>query len=308
VDRAGTTVRARESYCTGKGQDLVTGTAAEKNLENRAAATPAGNIAAAMRLPFFYVGSNTARVDLAMEISPEAVKFEHKKDTYHAEINVLGIAADSQGGADGAIGARFSDTLTLDFDEAEMQKRKPVHYEKEFKIASGQYKFTAVFSSGGESFGKLEQPLTVEPYQPGQLALSGMAFGKEIHKASDASVALFEDRTPLVTRGMQLTPAGSNVFRNTELAFCYFEVYLPANSGSAVGGAIEARILDGKTDKVEWDGGVAKLDPLENGKLSIPIGLSVPISSLAPGPYRLEVAATDAAGKSVKRTADFEIK
>ena len=52
-------------------------------------------------------------------------------------------------------------------------KGKPLHYEKEFKIVPGRYSFTMAFSSGGESFGKLEVPLTVDPRQAGELALSG---------------------------------------------------------------------------------------------------------------------------------------
>ena len=314
VDRAGTTVRARSSYCTGKARDLLTGTPSETSLENRAAAAQAGNIAASMQLPFFYMDANVARVNLAMEISPETVKFEHKKDTFHAEINVLGIAASSQSSGsqgDGATGARFSDTLTLDFDPAEMQKwkQKPLHYEKEFKIAPGQYRFTVVFSSGGESFGKLEQPLVVEPYQPGQLALSGVAFGKEIHKTADAGAALFEERTPLVTGGMQLTPTGSKVFTKPEQAFCYFEVYTPDAAGiTSTGGALDVRVLDGKTDQPKWDVGPVQLDRLAAGKSTIPVGMNVPIASLAPGLYRLEVTAADSAGKSVQRTADFVVQ
>jgi hypothetical protein len=33
----------------------------------------------------------------------------------------------------------------------------------------------------------------------------------------------------------------------------------------------------------------------------------LPVDSLEPGAYRLEVTATDSAGKELKRTADFEI-
>jgi hypothetical protein len=33
----------------------------------------------------------------------------------------------------------------------------------------------------------------------------------------------------------------------------------------------------------------------------------LPVDSLARGAYRLEVTATDSAGKEVRRTADFEI-
>lgn len=318
VDRSGSTVRARSNYCTGKGQDLITGTPAGKGLENRAASAKAGSIAASIALPFFYVGPNTARVNLAMEISPDAVKFERKKDTFHTDINVLGIATsqDSPTQGDNSTGARFSDTLTLDFDAEQLQqwKQKPLHYEKEFKIASGQYRFTIVFSSagstpGGESFGRLERPLAVEPFQPGQLALSAIAFGKEIHKTADVSAALFEDRAGLVTGDTQVTPTGDNVFAKAGPAYCYFEVY---PSDTANPGSIALRIFDAKTGELKSDGASMKLRPATAGKSTIPVGLSIPVASLESGleagSYRLEITATDVAGKSVKRTKDFELK
>lgn len=318
VDRSGTTVRARSNYCTGKGQDLITGASTgknsaekslEKSLENHAASAQAGNIAASIALPFFYVGPNTARVNLAMEISPEAVNFERKKDTFHADINVLGIATSqaspSQG--DNSTGARFSDTLTLDLDAEQLQqwKQKPLHYEKEFKIASGQYSFTIVFSAGGESFGKLERPLAVEPYQPGQLALSAIALGKEIHKTADVSAALFEDRAGLVTGDLQVTPTGSSVFAKAGPAYCYFEVY-PLEAANP--GLIGVRIFDAKTGELKSDGGSMKMMPAPAGKSTIPIGLNIPVASLESGSYRLEIMATDEGGKSVMRTADFDVK
>jgi VWFA-related protein len=46
VDRAGTTVRARNSYCTAKALDLLAGTNMGKDLEKRAAETQAGNAGA----------------------------------------------------------------------------------------------------------------------------------------------------------------------------------------------------------------------------------------------------------------------
>jgi hypothetical protein len=44
-------------------------------------------------------------------------------------------------------------------------------------------------------------------------------------------------------------------------------------------------------------------------KLIVPQqGGNLPISSLAPGKYQLEVTAIDSSGKQVKRTADFEVQ
>ncbi len=46
------------------------------------------------------------------------------------------------------------------------------------------------FSSGGQSFGKLEAPLDVESRKAGELALSSVALSKEAHPAADLGLGL----------------------------------------------------------------------------------------------------------------------
>jgi len=217
-------------------------------------------------------------------------------------LNVLGTASTT----DGSTAARFSDTLTVDIAEADLEKWKltPLHYEKQFKIAPGEYNFTVVFSAGGESFGKLEQPLMVDAYQAGQFAISGLALGKEIRKTRDQSASLFDDRTPLVTSGIELVPTGSTAFGKGDRTYCYFEVYKTAEADLPT---VIMRILDPKTGNALWDGGNAKLELPSNGKTTVPVGLTMATTELPPGSYELEITASSGAN-SVKRTANFEIK
>jgi VWFA-related protein len=298
VDRKQTTVRSRTTYCTEKALDLLAGTSTGKDLEQRAAATQTGDIAASIRLPYFYLSPNVARVNLAMEIATEALKFQNQKGKLHAEMDLLGIAATP----DGSVGARFSDTVKLDLTQAEIDKTKgkSLHYEKAFKIAPGQYRLTMAFSSGGQTFGKLEAPLDVEPRKAGELALSSLALGREARPAADLGLGLgvsIGDQTPLVAQGMQVIPAGSSQFMKSEQAFYYFEVY-DSNPASVTA---QVRIVDRPAGAPKWDSGMLKLIvPQQGGNL--------PISSLAPGKYQLEVTASDSSGKEVKRTADFEVQ
>ncbi len=172
-------------------------------------------MAAAIELPYFYVSPNVARVHVAMEITPGALKFENQKGRLHAEINLLGIAST----ADGGVRARFSDTLKFDFDnEAQVRswRVKPLHYEKEFRIAPGQYSFTMAFGQGNQgdaaSFGKVEKALVVDPWSGADLALSGLALSREAHPAADLGLGIsIEGRTPLVAGGAQIVPSGSGV-------------------------------------------------------------------------------------------------
>jgi hypothetical protein len=83
------------------------------------------------------------------------LKFEKQKGTFHAEMNLLGLAYK----ADGWVAARFSDTVKRDFEDkkqVEAFEKAPFHYETQFDVASGQYTLNVAFTSGSESFGKLE--------------------------------------------------------------------------------------------------------------------------------------------------------
>jgi VWFA-related protein len=304
VDRPGTSLRARSNYCTAAPPNLLTGTPAErdlgKELESRAAGAQNGALAASMQLPYFYISPSVARVRVAMEIAPDALKFENRQGKPHAEINLLGIAST----ADGAVGARFSDVVKLDADnppQVDTLKSKPLHYEKEFRIAPGRYSFTVVFSSGGADFGKLEMPLAVGPWKTGELALSGLVLSKEIHPATDPGpsrdASLIEDQTPLIAQGNRVVPSGTNQFLKSEPVFFYFELYGP--NASPVSAAI--RILDRQTGEQKWNSGPFKLSSPHQGG-------DIPVKSLAPGSYQLEVTVGDTADQQVKRTTDFEIR
>lgn len=312
VDRPATKVRARASYCTAKAEDLLAGTPTGQDLERRAAAADAGDMAASMRLAYFYVGPNVARVDVAMDITPGTLKFQREKDKLHAEIDLLGIAVTAGGDDAGAVRARFSDVLKFDFDnEAQIAawKTKPLHYEKEFRIAPGRYKFTMAFGQSGQeaaNFGKAESPLSVDPWNGSELTMSGLVLSRETHPAAEVGLTLaIGGRTPLIAGNTQVVPSVSGRFAKAGPGAFYLEVYAPDPPSLTV----RVRVLDRKSGVAKWDSGLTRLPPqTDGGKLSIPALARLPLESLTPGDWTLEVTAADASGKSVTRTADFAVE
>ena len=316
VDRGGTEVRARTGYCNSKPQDLLAGNSTEKTLEARAAGSQAGDVAGSMQLPFFYTSPNVARVNVAMEIATGDLKFEKEKGKYRAVVNILGLAYLP----DGSVGARFSDALNLEFPDkksAEAFKEKPMHYENQFDVASGKYNLKVVYSSGGQNFGKLEMPLVVDPYDVKQFSMSGLALSKEVHKASDLGTGLdallLADRVPLIADGMQLVPYGSNRFKKTDLAAFYMELYEPllvtGDPKTPPVVAFDLRVLDGKTGEQKEDTGLIRVGlPAQAGNPMVPVAAKIPMESLAPGAYKVEIKALDNAGKEFKRTTDIQIE
>jgi len=314
VDRGGTTVRARSGYCNVRPKDLLAGDPSEKELETHAAASQAGTVPASMQVPFFYTGPGTARVDVAMEIAADSVKFEKTKGKFHSTVNVLGIAYKQ----DGSVGARFSDTIKLDLQnkkELENFKERPIYYENQFEVAPGTYNLKVVFSTGGEGFGKVERPLTIDPYDGKQFGLSGMALSKDIHRLGDVNTGLdaelLEGKTPLVTQGMQVTPSGSNRFKKTDMSAVYAEVYEPLLVGpNPPIVAVQLRVLDRKSGEQKQDSGLINVGAqARKDNAMIPVGLKLPLETLTAGSYRAELKAVDSVGHaSPVRSADFDVE
>jgi hypothetical protein len=270
-----------------------------------------------MQLSYFYTSLSVARVYVAMEIPLDALKSPNQKGKapglQSTEVNFLGIASTPEGD----VAARFSDALKVGPDGSLKDKSgKPLHYEKEFRIVPGKYSFTmvfsagafnaAAFSAGGESFGKLTVPLTVDARQAGELAMSGLVLSREAHPAAELGLGiagLVENRRPLVAEDVQIVPSGSNQFKKSEAGFFYFEVYAPDPASVRAG----VRVLDSKTGEPKSDSGPLKVGvPGDDG--AIPVGSRLPIDGLAVGAYELEVTAVDSSGKQVRRTVDFEVR
>jgi VWFA-related protein len=311
VDR-GADLRARGSYCNTKATDLLAGKPIERDLENRVTGDKAGNLAASMQLPFFYSEPGVARLDVAIDISSDTLKFEKVKGKLHGEANVLGIAYTS----DGAAAARFSDTVHFDFasqKELDAFHAHPLHYEKQLYIAPGKYTFKVVFSAGAESFGKMEAPLQIDPYDGKEFMVSGLALSKEMHPASELGTAvdeeLLEGRTPLVFHGLRVVPSGTNRFQKTDPVAIYLEIYDPlAATPQPPALQIMLSVLDKKTGEQKLTG-AAKIDATGvAGNRSVPYGLRLKLDSLSPAWYTAEVKVLDAAGKTMTRTADFEVR
>jgi VWFA-related protein len=307
----GDNVRSRSGYCNVRQVDVLAGKPAETELEAIAAGVTPGKLGAPLELPFFYASPNVARVNVAMEIPSQSFKFEKQKGKLHSEMNIMGIAYRP----DNTVGAKFSDTLKYDFDnkiQVEEFAKNPVHYESQFDIASGQYSFKVVFSAGGDNFGKIEKPLVIEPFDGKGFAVSDVALGQLRKSENDSSMeaVLIEDKVPLVALGVQAVPAGLYRFKATDPAGLYMEIYEPgltSENPPQVGMAI--KIIDRKSGAEKMSSGTMPAKGyIRPGNPMVPIILKLPIKDLPPGSYRLDVTGLDSTGKSLTRSADFEVE
>jgi len=156
----------------------------------------------------------------------------------------------------------------------------------------------------------------IDPYDGKQFSLSGLALTNEAHRMADSPPTgmdglLLDDKKPLVASGMQIVPSATNHFKKTDNAGVYLEIYAPLLVGAAppmVG--LELKVMDPKTkEQKSTTGFVNMAAAMQPGSPLIPIALRIPIASLAPGSYQVELKAMDSAGNSTNvRSADFEVE
>ncbi len=317
LDRGDLEVRARKGYCTSKPVDLLSGKPAGSTLEAKAASGAPGNIPAKMQVPWFYSAPNTARVNLAMDIVPAATKFQKDKGKFHGEFDLAGVAYRK----DGSVAARVSDVVKLEFDtqqQVDAFLKTPYHYENQFEIAPGQYTFRIALSVGEQGFGKVEMPLSIEPWNGQTLGASGLALSHDAHPAADLAasldVSLLEGQRPLVSKGTEVVPTGTNLFRVGEHGVFYFEAYEPLLTGTKPDATlppvgVRVRVLDRASGQQKEDTGVKIAGSyMRPGNPIVPIVASIPGSALPAGAYKLEVTVMRPTGEPVVRTADFDIQ
>jgi VWFA-related protein len=312
LNRGGMNVRSRSGYCNTRSVNVLEGKPLEKQLESHATGSQAGSIHGVLQAPYFYTAPETARVNLAMEIPADTFQFNKEKGKYHANLNVLGIAYKP----DGTIGARFSDTVNMDLEKDEWKEftKLPYHYENQFDATPGAYKLTVVLSAGGDAFGKFESPLAIDSYDGKHFSLSGVALTNSAQRLNDIPTGLdsvlLEDRTPLVVKGMQIVPSGSNRFKHTDNVALYTEIYEPQlTSTTPPIVAVAYRIFERSTNKEVFFTNIIRADDfIQKGNPVIPVGMKVKVDDLKPGSYRLVMQAVDSLkNHAPDRTVDFDI-
>jgi len=337
VDRPHAVVFARDQYCYTQhpATDPLDGTSFGKQLLTDLDSDKRAKIPLSLEAGFFYTGAQKARVEIVLEFPWDHLNHDWIGPDLHATIGVLGVVYQK----DRTVAARFTDLacclserptfirsagnpLVLyphgdvpnyeHFDSEDL----PSRYETQIDLpAGGEYELRVVLSDGAK-FGRAVTPLSIDSWDGKQLAMSSIALCKRFRDAGAAAqeaaaANLAPQYVPLVSRGVQVTPAADTRFKRGEPFIAYFEVYEPLLSQQpAIKVQAHMRIVDAKTGELKEAFPPMDAAPYERpGSTVIPIGDELTVSQLPKGDYRLEVQATDSAGRTTPwRTASFTLQ
>lgn len=190
----------------------------------------------------------------------------------------------------------------------------PTRYETQVDVPPGEYNLQVIVSDESK-FGRVEMPLVIARYDGKELALSSIALCKRLrdaHVAAEeaAAVNFAPQYVPLVSKGIEFTPAGDTTFSKGESLYAYFEVYEPTvseHAGTSI--TVEMRVVDPRTDKVQAAFAPLNATPYEqSGSTTLRVARTVPVSQLPPGDYILQVRASDSVATTPWRSANFSIE
>jgi hypothetical protein len=324
VNRRDAFVLARKEYCNTKSSasDPLNGTMLGKQMESDLAWPRANKVGITLLAVAFYTETGAARVHVALDWAGKSLK------RYSTTTAVLGMVFKK----DGSRVMRFSDLEEyasweeneainghyVDPDPSKIATR----YETQLILPTGEYDLQVVLSDG-TNFGRAEIPLTVDTYDRTGLAISNLALCKQIQDVSTYSpkspvqlpgyrtTKLSGNYVPLVSKDVEFKPTSNTRFKKGETLYAYFEVYEPLLAGKSPPTVqIQMRVVDVKTGELKSDSQpISATSYLKAGSPVIPIGRGIDISKLPKGSYRLEVQATDSAGKNTAwRTANFTVE
>lgn len=239
----------------------------------------------------------------------------------HPAVHVLGIVYTTAGEKV----KEFGDTFTcyaLASDLAKglryskwWQSSAPTRFETQVELAPGSYEIRTVVSDGKKEFGRSVIPAQVSPFDGHQLMMSDVVIGGILR---DASWVLRDAAriapapivpTPLVSKNVEFFPSvQSTIVRYLPLSF-YFEIYEPLLEAQKPAVFFSLKIMDTKDGSLVMNTGpVSAASWTQAGNVVIPIGLKVATQKLPSGSYKLQVQASDSAGRQTPwREASFII-
>ncbi len=322
VKRRHVVVYAREEYCNTRRplSDPVGGTKLGKRMEEFADAGESGEIPVAVQAGFVNGDAERGRMDVAVEFPWSALKRKWAGVNLYATVAVMGVVRDKNG----LVVARFSDmtsTLPWNFYRGPLPPDRdflrqwesaaiPSRYETQMELAAGSYKLEIVVTDG-EKFGRKEVAVNVDGKRAGNIGMGDVVLCKRFHAVLEGAQAAARapKYVPLVSNGVEFTPAGDTRFHGNEQLVGYFEIYGPLARATA-GANFQMRVMDAKTGEVRMDTGWRTAEAEVRARdRAIPVAAEMEIDTLAPGAYVLEVQVADDAGRVAgKRVRGFVVE
>src|SRR5215469_103680 len=259
------------------------------------------------RADFLRATSNTVLVPLTVQLRNRDLSFQSKQGLRTAVLDLYGRISDPGG----RIVQTFEDVISRDFPETLFQPSLDLSsiYQKSVPLRSGLYRLDLVIKdTSNGNIGTLSAALRVPQFEEGKLDASSLILADQIEPVGSAQIGTGQ----FVLGAYKVRPRLSQEYSSADSLGIYLQLYnLKVDETTRkTNASVAYRIVDAQTkDQKEVWRAVETADHLHQGGEQLTIERLIPVSSLAPGRYRVEVTAIDLLmNDTVIRTAVFTVR
>jgi GWxTD domain-containing protein len=255
------------------------------------------------RTDFLKVTNDTVLVPVTVQIPNNQLSFQSKEGVHSATINVFGRVSTLTG----RVVQTFEDSVSRDFPESLFQQSVKLQsiYQKAVPLRPGLYRLDLVIKDvQSGNVGVVNSRLQVPRYEDDKLESSSLILADQIEHVPAKQIGTGQ----FVLGSSKVRPRLEGDFTTADKLGIYMQVYnlKPDDKTHKSNATFQYTVKKGGTQVLQFK--ETSVDMKQTGD-QITIERLLPLSTLAPGKYTLEINATDTlSNQTILRTADFTVK
>jgi GWxTD domain-containing protein len=255
------------------------------------------------RADFLRVTSNTVLVPITVQISNRELSFQTKQGVHSAVLNLYGRITTPGG----VVVQTFEDLISRDFPESLFQSSLSLSsiYQKSVPLRAGLYRLDLVIKDTlSGNLGVFNTALRVPHFENDRLDASSLILADQVETLPSSQTGAGQ----FVLNSYKVRPRLSQEFFSTDKLGIFLQLYnlKPDEASHKTNVSVAYRITK---DQQEIWRMVETPDHLHQGGEQLTIERLIPVTSLVPGRYTIEVTAIDLlTNETVIRAAEFKVK
>ena len=255
------------------------------------------------RTDFLKVTSDTVLVPITVQIPNQQLSFKAKDGVHSASLNIFGRVSTLTG----RVVQTFEDSVTRDFPNslyAQAVKLSSI-YQKALPLRPGLYRLDIVIKDvESGNVGVVNTRLAVPRYDEEKLEASTLILADQIEHVPAKQIGLGQ----FVLGSSKVRPRLEGDFTTTDKLGIYLQVYnlTPDEKTHKNNAEFVYTVKKGDQQVMQFKESSTEMNQTGN---QVTLERLLPLATLLPGKYTLQVSATDELSKqTISRTADFSIK
>src|SRR5215467_8230400 len=257
------------------------------------------------RADFLRATTNTVLVPITVQFRNRDLSFQSKQGLLSAVLDLYGRITDPGG----RVIQTFEDVISRDFPESLFQASLDLTsiYQKSVPLRSGLYRLDLVIKDTvSGNIGTLGTALRVPRFEEGKLDASSLILADQIESVASAQIGAGQ----FVLGAYKVRPRLTQEFSPSDKLGIYLQLYNlkvdEATHKTKV--SVAYRVTQTKDQKEVWRA-VESADHLHQGGEQLTIERLIPVNTLPPGRYTIEVTAIDLlTNETVIRSTEFPVR